>query len=200
MAEARRQARAANWDEEIELLARALPPDLARALHERTDPGELLEIVLDLGREPEARVPGREVLLADHPASASDLDHVENNVGQFSDDNRAGIERTLHRVSAIRNRSGRIVGLTMRVGRAVTGTGEIIRDIVVSGQSILSAGRASARPRCCASARDCSPTSCASESSSSTPQTRLVATATSRIQASGAPGACRSRLRSSSTP
>src|SRR5256886_9645566 len=141
MAEARRQARAANWDEEIELLARALPPDLARALHERTDPGELLEIVLDLGREPEARVPGREILLADHPVSASDLEHVANNVGQFGDDNRAGIERTLHRVSAIRNRSGRIVGLTMRVGRAVTGTGEIIRDIVVSGQSILLLGR-----------------------------------------------------------
>src|SRR5438552_4071191 len=118
-----------------------LPAELARALHERTDPRELLEIVLDLGREPEARVPGREVLLADHPVSASDLDHVANNVGQFGDDNRAGIERTLHRVSAIRNRSGRIVGLTMRVGRAVTGTGEIIRDIVVSGQSILLLGR-----------------------------------------------------------
>jgi stage III sporulation protein SpoIIIAA len=129
------------WDEEVELLARALPADLARALHERTDPHELLEIVLDLGREPEARVPGREVLLADRPVSASDLEHVANNVGQFGDDNRAGIERTLHRVSAIRNRSGRITGLTMRVGRAVTGTGEIIRDIVVSGQSILLLGR-----------------------------------------------------------
>jgi stage III sporulation protein SpoIIIAA len=136
-----RHPRASNWDEEIELLARALPSDLARALHERIDPTVLLEIVLDLGREPEARVPGREVLLADHPVSASDLEHVANNVGQFSDDNRAGIERTLHRVSAIRNRSGRIVGLTMRVGRAVTGTGEIIRDIVVSGESILLLGR-----------------------------------------------------------
>src|SRR5258708_81931 len=94
-----RQPRASNWDEEIELLARALPSDLARALHERIDPTVLLEIVLDLGREPEARVPGREVLLADHPVSASDLEHVANNVGQFSDDNRAGIERTLHRVS-----------------------------------------------------------------------------------------------------
>ncbi len=129
------------WDHEVELLARALPADLARALHERTDPRELLEIVLDLGREPEARVPGREVLLADRPVSASDLDHVTNNVGQFGEDNRAGIERTLHRVSAIRNRSGRITGLTMRVGRAVTGTGEIIRDIVVSGESILLLGR-----------------------------------------------------------
>jgi stage III sporulation protein SpoIIIAA len=133
--------RAANWDEEVELLARALPTDLARALHERTDPTELLEIVLDLGREPEARVPGREVLLADRTVTAADLEHVANNVGQFGDDNRAGIERTLHRVSAMRNRSGRITGLTMRVGRAVTGTGEIIRDIVVSGQSILLLGR-----------------------------------------------------------
>src|SRR5260370_10595473 len=101
------------------------------------EPGEVREIVLGLGREREARVPGREVLLADRPVSASDLEHVANNVGQFGDDNRAGIERTLHRVSAIRNRSGRITGLTMRVGRAVTGTGEIIRDIVISGQSIL---------------------------------------------------------------
>ena len=130
-----------NWDEEVELLARALPADLARALHEMIDPRELLEIVLDLGREPEARVPGREVVLADRPVTVSDLDHVTNNVGQFGDDNRAGIERTLHRVSAIRNRSGRITGLTLRVGRAVTGTGEIIRDIVVSGQSILLLGR-----------------------------------------------------------
>src|ERR687887_1312152 len=129
------------WDEEVELLAQALPPHLYRSLHDRLDPGSLLEVVLDLGREPEARVPGREVLLADHPVSTSDLDHVSTRVGEFGDDNRAGIERTLHRVSAIRNRSGRIVGLTMRVGRAVTGTGEIIRDIVVGGQSILLLGR-----------------------------------------------------------
>src|SRR5467141_4808480 len=95
------------WDHEVELLAQALPAHLYHALHERTNPSELLEIVLDLGREPEARVPLREVLLADRPVSASDLEHVANNVGQFGDDNRAGIERTLHRVSAIRNRSGR---------------------------------------------------------------------------------------------
>src|SRR6202165_523225 len=121
----RAQAAHSNWSEEIELLARALPPDLAHALHERTDPRELLEIVLDLGREPEARVPGREVPLADPPVSASDLEHVTTNVGQFVHDNRAGIERKLPRVSPIRSRSGRITGLTMRVGRAVTGTGEI---------------------------------------------------------------------------
>src|SRR5215469_5149848 len=130
-----------NWDPEIELLAQALPPHLYGALHERTDPGELLEIVLDLGREPEARVPGREVLLSSQPVTESDLEYVASRVGQFGEDNRAGIERTLHRVSAIRNRRGRIVGLTCRVGRAVTGTAEIFRDIVESGQSVLLLGR-----------------------------------------------------------
>ena len=134
-------AEPARWDEEIELLAAALPPHLTAALHDLIDPAQLLEIVLDLGREPEARVPGREVLLSNRPVTAADLDFVANRVGQFGEDNRAGIERTLHRVSAIRNRAGRIVGLTCRVGRAVTGTGEIIRDIVVSGQSILLLGR-----------------------------------------------------------
>ncbi|MDQ6772896.1 MAG: AAA family ATPase [Candidatus Dormibacteraeota bacterium] len=129
------------WDDEIELLARALPAHLSRPLRERIDPAELLEIVLDLGREPEARVPGREILLSDQPVTEADLEFVAEHVGQFGGDNRAGIERTLHRVSAIRNRSGRIVGVTCRVGRAVTGTAEIFRDIVVSGQSILLLGR-----------------------------------------------------------
>ena len=129
------------WDPEIELLAQALPPHLSGALHERTDPAELLEIVLDLGREPEARVPGREVLLSPKPVTEADLEYVASRVGQFGEDNRAGIERTLHRVSAIRNRRGRIVGLTCRVGRAVTGTAEIFRDIVESGQSVLLLGR-----------------------------------------------------------
>jgi stage III sporulation protein SpoIIIAA len=73
--------------------------------------------------------------------SEADLEHVASHVGQFGEDNRAGIERTLHRVSAIRNRRGRIVGLTCRVGRAVTGTAEIFRDIVESGQSLLLLGR-----------------------------------------------------------
>jgi stage III sporulation protein SpoIIIAA len=129
------------WDPEIELLAQTLPTHLYQALHDRIDPTQLLEIVLDLGREPEARVPGREVLLADRAVTAADLDYVANRVGQFGDDNRAGIERTLHRVSAIRNRGGRIVGLTCRVGRAVSGTAEIIRDIALTGKSILLLGR-----------------------------------------------------------
>jgi stage III sporulation protein SpoIIIAA len=129
------------WDDEIEQLAQALPLHLYEALHERIDPRELLEIVLDLGREPEARVPGREVLLSRQPVTEADLEYVASRVGEFGDDNRAGIERTLHRISAIRNRRGRIVGLTCRVGRAVTGTAEIFRDIVESGKSLLLLGR-----------------------------------------------------------
>ena len=129
------------WDPEVELLAQTLPTHLYQALHARIDPTQLLEIVLDLGREPEARVPGREVLLGEKAVTAADLDYVANRVGQFGDDNRAGIERTLHRVSAIRNRGGRIVGLTCRVGRAVSGTAEIIRDIALTGKSILLLGK-----------------------------------------------------------
>jgi stage III sporulation protein SpoIIIAA len=129
------------WDDEVELLAQALPPHLYHALHERTDPAELLEIVLDLGREPEARVPGREILLSHQPVTEVDLEYVASRVGHFGEDNRAGIERTLHRVSAILNRSGRIVGLTCRVGRAVTGTAAIFRDLVEGGESVLLLGR-----------------------------------------------------------
>ncbi|MGH7904696.1 MAG: AAA family ATPase, partial [Candidatus Dormibacteraceae bacterium] len=129
------------WDEEIENLARTLPAHLYQSLHERIDPSLLLEIVVDLGREAEARVPGREILLSDRPVTGADLEYVADRVGQFGQDNRAGIERTLHRVSAIRNRSGRIVGLTCRVGRAVTGTAEMVKDMVVGGQSVLLLGR-----------------------------------------------------------
>ncbi len=129
------------WEPELELLARALPPHIYRSLHERCNPHDLLEIVLDLGREPEARAPGQEILLSDSPVTDTDLEYVTERIGEFGDDNRAGIARTLHRISAIRNRQGRIVGLTCRVGRAVSGTAEIIRDIVTGGQSILLLGR-----------------------------------------------------------
>jgi stage III sporulation protein SpoIIIAA len=103
--------------------------------------GDLLEIVLDLGREPEARSEGGEMILSRTPVSLEDIAYVADRVGDFGGDNRAGIARTLHRISAIRNRAGEIVGLTCRVGRAVTGRVEIIRDIVVSGQSLLLLGK-----------------------------------------------------------
>src|SRR5213596_2974256 len=126
---------------ELELLFQALPPHLNRAVKRLDHQGLLLEVVLDLGREPEARFPDHEVILDDTPVTLEDLEFVATRVGSFGDDNRAGIERTLHRISAIRNRSGQIIGLTCRVGRAITGTIDIIKDMVIGGKSILLLGR-----------------------------------------------------------
>ena len=101
----------------------------------------LIEVVLDLGRQPEARYISGALYLDDSLVTREDLQHVASRVGQFTRDNRAGIERTLHRISAMRNRLGEIVGLTCRVGRAIYGTVDIIRDIVESGKSILLMGK-----------------------------------------------------------
>jgi len=127
--------------DELDALLRGLPPDLAQRVRALDGLEGLLEIVMDLGRLPEARFVGREELLSQREVSAEDLAYVISHIGQFGGDNRAGIERTLHRISALRNRAGKVVGLTLRVGRAVYGTVEIIRDIVESGRSILLLGR-----------------------------------------------------------
>src|SRR5712664_4052968 len=127
--------------DELEALLRGLPPDLALRVRALDGLEGLLEIVMDLGRLPEARFAGREEVLSHREVTAEDLAYVISHIGQFGGDNRAGIERTLHRISALRNRAGKVVGLTLRVGRAVYGTVEIIRDIVESGRSILLLGR-----------------------------------------------------------
>ena len=145
-----------------------LPPRLRECLDRESNLDDLLEIVMDLGRPAEIRFSNRVIelfpteaknrdvlageagdLLADpnDPArvaaevTETDIEYVTSRIGDFGLDNRAGIERTLHRISAIRNRRGRIVGLTCRIGRAVYGTVDIIRDIVESGKSILMLGR-----------------------------------------------------------
>ncbi len=127
--------------DDLDLLLEALPPHICDPLKGRNDNFELLEIVMDLGRRPEARYPGREVVLSDREVSADDIDYVVARIGEFGDDNRAGIERTLHRISCIRNRRGRIVGLTCRVGRAVYGTIQVIEDLIKTGKSMLMLGR-----------------------------------------------------------
>jgi len=117
------------------------PPHIGQPLCQHDDITDLLEVILDLGRPPEARFPYREVVLNPNEVTEADIDHVSSGVGTFGDDNRAGIERTLHRISAIRNRQGRIIGLTCRVGRAVFGTMKIIEDLIQSGRSVLLLGR-----------------------------------------------------------
>jgi stage III sporulation protein SpoIIIAA len=122
------------------LLVATLPAELQGALL-KSDFDRLLEVVMDLGRIPEARYPDKVVRLSDRPVTQEDLNHVTALVGEFGGDNRAGIERTLHRISAIRNRKGQIVGLTLRVGRAVFGGIELLRDLIETGQSLLILGR-----------------------------------------------------------
>jgi stage III sporulation protein SpoIIIAA len=125
----------------LDQLLEVLPPAVREFLEKQPDLDQLLEIVLDLGRPAEARFPTRVVELGDIEVTTKDIDYTVSRIGQFGKDNRAGIERTLHRISAIRNRQSRIVGLTCRIGRAVYGTIDIIRDVVESGKSILLLGR-----------------------------------------------------------
>jgi stage III sporulation protein SpoIIIAA len=119
-------------------------PDSIRAkLDEQieSDSDNLIEVVLDLGRLPEARFSDRATYIRDEPVTQNEIQYCIERVGMFSSDNRAGIERTLHRISAIRNRTGDIIGLTCRIGRAIFGTIVMIRDLVETGQSILLLGR-----------------------------------------------------------
>ena len=127
--------------DDLDLLLGVLPPPIRAALERLQRADQLLEVVLDLGRLPEARFPGEVVYLGGSHVTREDLKYVTSRVGAFGKDNRAGIERTLHRISAIRNRQGEVVGLTCRVGRAVFGTVDIVRDVIESGKSILLLGR-----------------------------------------------------------
>ena len=127
--------------DDLDVLLAALPPEIVAAINALPDREALIEVVMDLGRRPEARYPGSEVTLLDREIMDADIAFVVDHIGLFGDDNRAGIERTLHRISAIRNRTGKIVGLTCRIGKAVYGTIEIIGDFLEAGKSILIMGR-----------------------------------------------------------
>lgn len=118
-----------------------LPPMIRQRLEGGGDLNSLVEVVLDYGRPAEARYRERVERWPDLTVSELDIETVSKRLGEFGTDNRAGIERTLHRISAIRNRHGKIIGLTCRVGRALEGTIDVIDDIVRSGQSILLLGR-----------------------------------------------------------
>ena len=127
--------------EELERLLEVLPQRVADNLRDSDELGGLLEVVLDLGRPPEARFPSGDVVLDEQEVTREDLDQLVAQIGEFGGDNRAGIERTLHRISAILNRQGQVVGITCRVGRAVFGTIKMIEDLAYSGKNILLLGR-----------------------------------------------------------
>ncbi|MGC1307333.1 MAG: R3H domain-containing nucleic acid-binding protein [Phormidesmis sp.] len=127
-------------DDLPQLLA-ILPAYIRTSLSQHSKREQLIEVILDLGRQPEARFSDSVEYLSQTPVSKADLEHCIKRVGHFGGDNRAGLEKTLHRISAIRNRAGEVIGLTCRVGRAVFGTIGMIRDLVETGGSILMLGR-----------------------------------------------------------
>ena len=128
-------------ENDLQLLLEVLPPHIRGRLESNPGFDSLVEIVLDLGRYPQARFESSMEDLSNERVSHDDIGYVVSRIGKFSEDNRAGIERTLHRISAIRSRTGSIVGLTCRVGRAVLGTVDIIRDVIEDGKSLLLLGR-----------------------------------------------------------
>jgi stage III sporulation protein SpoIIIAA len=127
--------------EDLHTIVALLPASVRSAIEEIGKEERLLEVVLDLGRQPTARYVDGEKVLRESEVTRAEIDLVVNGIGDFDDDNRAGIARTLHRISAIRNRQGEVVGLTCRIGRAVYGTIDILQDIVEQGQSILLLGK-----------------------------------------------------------
>lgn len=127
--------------DDLQALISVLPPKIMQAITHINNSDQLIEIVMDLGRQPVARFTNGEQVLSEEEIARSDIDYVVTRIGDFDADNRAGLERTLHRISGIRNRRGSIVGLTCRVGRAVYGTIDIMEDLVASGKSVLILGR-----------------------------------------------------------
>ena len=130
-----------NTDDDLEKLLKNLPFFIYQHLYSYSNKDNLIEIVLDLGRRPEARFTTGPEYLSQKIISWQDIDYITKRISKFSGENRAGIERTLHRISCIRNRQFLINGLTCRVGRAIFGTISIIRDLLESGKSILILGK-----------------------------------------------------------
>ncbi len=127
--------------DDLQALLGVLPPTIEQAIKKANDSDNLVEIIIDLGRVPTARFFYREVALSEVEVTHAEIEYVVKRIGEFDADNRAGLERTLHRIAAFRNRRGHIVGLTCRVGRAVYGTTDIVHDLIESGKSLLLLGR-----------------------------------------------------------
>ncbi|KAK2638872.1 hypothetical protein Ddye_026667 [Dipteronia dyeriana] len=129
-----------DFDIELGRLLALLPEEMRSRVGEHPELYQLMEVVMDLGRKPLARFPSGDFVISDCPITVQELEHATSQVGDFAIDNRAGICRTLHRISAIRNRKGAIIGLTCRVGRAISGSAHLLRDLVQDGSSLLLIG------------------------------------------------------------
>ena len=127
--------------DDLTQLLDVLPTFISGPLEKHPRREQLVEIVLDIGRRPEARFAKGTDYLSYRTIVWQDLDYILKRLGKFSGDNRAGIEKTLHRISSIRNRKGNVIGLTCRVGRAIFGTVSIVRDLLEQKKSILLLGR-----------------------------------------------------------
>ena len=124
--------------DELELLLQLLPNRIKQIISAENKQSILLEVVLDLGRYPEIRFTKGSSIFLDEVVSREEIDFICHNVGGFSSENRAGIESTLHRISGIRNRKSEIIGLTCRVGRTLSGTVELIKDLLQKNKSNVS--------------------------------------------------------------
>ncbi len=133
--------RMAQMTSDLNALMDVFPEFIRQPLAAQQNLDDLIEVVMDLGRRPKAYFTNREIILSDTVITRADINEVVAHIGEFMGDNRAGIERTLHRISAIRNRRGDIIGLTCRVGRAIYGTIDIIEDLLKTGKSVLLLGR-----------------------------------------------------------
>ncbi|KAI9086030.1 hypothetical protein K1719_032107 [Acacia pycnantha] len=133
-------SRDVDFDVELDRLLALLPEEMRRRVSEHPELHHLIEVVMDLGRKPLARFPSGDFVISDYPITVQDIEYATSQVGEFAVDNRAGISRTLHRISAIRNRKGAIIGLTCRVGRAISGSAKLLRDLVQDGASLLLIG------------------------------------------------------------
>ncbi|XP_027354671.1 uncharacterized protein ycf45 [Abrus precatorius] len=125
---------------ELGRLLALLPEEMRRRVSDHPELPQLIEVVMDLGRKPLARFPSGDFVISEYPITVQDIEHATAQVGDFAVDNRAGISRTLHRISAIRNRKGTIIGLTCRVGRAISGSAMLLQDLVQDGASLLLIG------------------------------------------------------------
>lgn len=128
-------------DADLTFLLQILPKSVKLYLENSNNLSNLIEVVLDLGRRPEGRFLNGSEYLSSNLISWQDLDFCSKQLGNFNNDNRAGIEGTLHRISCLKNRKGNIIGLTCRVGKTIFGNISIIRDLLESNQSILIIGK-----------------------------------------------------------